>query len=137
MNLKYLLIINDFLKINFIFLKTYSERAVESVKKHLSKYNPNNQKNTLPSNLFEPYKKEISDLLRGKTFDKFMESEKYTRFCQRKNYELNMQVFIFDKNKNINFSTHKNKNDLSLLSISTHLLKPHTKKLKSNLSTKR
>ncbi len=78
----------------FHFLKTYSERAVESVKKYLSKFNPNNQKTTLPSNLFEPYKKEICDLLRGRTFDKFMESEKYTRFCQWKNFELNIQVWI-------------------------------------------
>ncbi len=79
--------------ISFI-LKTYTERAVESVKKHLSKYNPNNPKNTLPSNLFEPYKKEICDLLRGRNFDKFIESEKYTRFCQWKNFELNIQVYI-------------------------------------------
>ncbi|CAF5161374.1 unnamed protein product, partial [Rotaria magnacalcarata] len=70
---------------------TYSERAIESVKKHLSKYNPNNSKNSLPSNLFEPYKKEICDLLRGRIFDKFIESEKYTRFCQWKNFELNIQ----------------------------------------------
>ncbi|CAF4457218.1 unnamed protein product, partial [Rotaria socialis] len=70
---------------------TYSERAIESVKKHLSKYNPNNPKNSLPSNLFEPYKKEICDLLRGRIFDKFIESEKYTRFCQWKNFELNIQ----------------------------------------------
>jgi hypothetical protein len=62
------------------------------VKKHLSKYSPNITKNTLPSNLFEPYKKEISDLLRGRTFEKFIESEKYTRFCQWKNFELNIQV---------------------------------------------
>jgi len=75
-------------------LKTYTERAVESVKKHLSKYNPNNPKNTLPSTLFEPYKKEICDLLRGRNFDKFIESEKYTRFCQWKNFELNIQVNI-------------------------------------------
>ncbi len=86
--------INLYLIFNF-FLKTYSERAVESVKKHLSKYSPNNSKNSLPSNLFEPYKKEISDSLRGRIFDKFIESEKYTRFCQWKNFELNIQVEIF------------------------------------------
>jgi beta-adrenergic-receptor kinase len=77
---------------HFASLKTYTERAVESVKKHLSKYNPNNTKNTLPSALFEPYKKEICDTLRGRLFDKFSESEKYTRFCQWKNFELNIQV---------------------------------------------
>ncbi|CAF4572614.1 unnamed protein product [Rotaria sp. Silwood2] len=80
---------------------TYSERAIESVKKHLSKYNPNNPKNSLPSNLFEPYKKEICDLLRGRIFDKFIESEKYTRFCQWKNFELNIQLTMND------FSVHR------------------------------
>ena len=71
------------------------------MKKHLSKYNPNNPKNSLPSNLFEPYKKEICDLLRGRIFDKFMESEKYTRFCQWKNFELNIQLTMND------FSVHR------------------------------
>ena len=65
---------------------------METVKKHLSKYNPNNPKNNLPPSLFEPYKREISDLLRARIFDKFIESEKYTRFCQWKNFELNIQV---------------------------------------------
>ena len=82
-------------------IQTYSERAVESVKKHLSKYSPNNTKNTLPSNLFEPYKKEISDLLRGRIFERFIESEKYTRFCQWKNFELNIQLTMND------FSVHR------------------------------
>ncbi|UJR24837.1 hypothetical protein I4U23_006209 [Adineta vaga] len=80
---------------------TYSERAVESVKKYLSKYNPNNPKNSLPSNLFEPYKKEICDSLRGRIFERFMESEKYTRFCQWKNFELNIQLTMND------FSVHR------------------------------
>ncbi len=71
------------------------------MKKHLSKYSPNNTKNSLPSNLFEPYKKEISDLLRGRTFEKFIESEKYTRFCQWKNFELNIQLTMND------FSVHR------------------------------
>ena len=62
------------------------------VQQHLSKYNPNNNKNALPSNIFEPYKKEICDSLSGRLFEKFAESEKYTRFCQWKNYELNIQV---------------------------------------------
>ena len=58
------------------------------MKKHLSKYNPNNPKNTLPSNLFEPYKKEICDLLRGRIFDKFIESEKYTRFLSMEKFRI-------------------------------------------------
>jgi beta-adrenergic-receptor kinase len=71
---------------------TYSKKTLESVQNHLSKYNPNNNKNSLPSNLFEPYKKEISDSLSGRLFEKYAESEKYTRFCQWKNFELNIQV---------------------------------------------
>ena len=89
------------LRISFVSLKTYTESSVESVKKHLSKYNPNNNKNSLPSNLFEPYKKEICDSLRGRIFDKFIESEKYTRFCQWKNFELNIQLTMND------FSVHR------------------------------
>jgi len=73
---------------------TYSKKTLESVQNHLSKYNPNNNKNSLPSNLFEPYKKEISDSLSGRLFEKFAESEKYTRFCQWKNFELNIQVSL-------------------------------------------
>jgi hypothetical protein len=65
-------------------LKTYSDRAIDSVKKHLSKYNPNNPKNTLPSNLFEPYKKEICDLLRGRIFDKFMNQKNILDFVNGK-----------------------------------------------------
>ena len=73
---------------------TYSKKTLESVQNHLSKYNPNNNKNSLPSNLFEPYKKEISDSLSGRLFEKYAESEKYTRFCQWKNFELNIQVSL-------------------------------------------
>ena len=57
---------------------------MESVKKHLSKYNPNNPKNTLPSNLFEPYKKEICDLLRGRIFDKFIDRKNTHDFVNGK-----------------------------------------------------
>ena len=90
--------------IYFLLLQTYSERAVESVKKYLSKYNPNNPKNSLPSNLFEPYKKEICDSLRGRIFERFMESEKYTRFCQWKNFELNIQVNLYRDEKLFSFN---------------------------------
>lgn len=58
-------------------------------------------KNALPSSLFEPYKKEICDFLRGRIFEKFIESEKYTRFCQWKNFELNIQLTMND------FSVHR------------------------------
>jgi beta-adrenergic-receptor kinase len=80
---------------------TYSKKTLESVQTHLAKYNPNNNKNSLPSNLFEPYKKEIIDSLSGNLFEKFAESEKYTRFCQWKNFELNLQLNMND------FSVHR------------------------------
>ena len=80
---------------------TYSKKTLESVQIHLAKYNPNNNKNTLASNLFEPYEKEITDSLNGRLFEKFVDSEKYTRFCQWKNFELNIQLTMND------FSVHR------------------------------
>ena len=84
-----------------LLLKTYSKKTLESVQTYLSKYNPNTNKNPLPTNLFEPYKKEITDSLSGRLFEKFAESEKFTRFCQWKNYELNIQLTMND------FSVHR------------------------------
>ena len=53
----------------------------------------------------QPYIDEIFTRLRGDIFRKFVESDKYTRFCQWKNLELNIQVnsffnwvLIFNKN---------------------------------------
>lgn len=81
---------------------TYSKKTLESVQNHLSKCsNANTTKTPLPSNLFEPYKQEISESLNGRLFEKFLESEKYTRFCQWKNYELNIQLTMND------FSVHR------------------------------
>lgn len=42
----------------------------------------------------QPYIDEIFTRLRGDIFRKFVESDKYTRFCQWKNLELNIQVSI-------------------------------------------
>ena len=55
----------------------------------------------VPSNLFEPYVEEIFSYLRGSIFQKFVESEKFTRFCQWKNLELNLQLSMND------FSVHR------------------------------
>lgn len=44
----------------------------------------------------QPYIDEIFSRLRGDIFRKFVESDKYTRFCQWKNLELNIQVLIDD-----------------------------------------
>jgi len=72
----------------------YSKEAVEHVQKHL-------MKNEVPVNLFHPYKEEIFNHLRGDVFQKFIESEKFTRFCQWKNLELNIQLTMND------FSVHR------------------------------
>lgn len=67
------------------FLQEYSKEAVAHVNSFL-------QKNEVPTNLFEPYIEEIFNHLRGEPFTKFLESTRYTRFCQWKNLELNIQV---------------------------------------------
>ncbi|XP_011630610.1 LOW QUALITY PROTEIN: G protein-coupled receptor kinase 1 [Pogonomyrmex barbatus] len=72
----------------------YSQEAVSHVHKYLVK-------NEVPDNLFEPYIEEIFNHLRGEPFQKFLESDKYVRFCQWKNLELNMQLTMND------FSVHR------------------------------
>ncbi|KAK6625004.1 G protein-coupled receptor kinase 1 [Polyplax serrata] len=72
----------------------YSKDAVAHVQKFL-------MKNEVPVNLFEPYIEEIFNHLRGEPFKKFLESDKYTRFCQWKNLELNIQLTMND------FSVHR------------------------------
>jgi beta-adrenergic-receptor kinase len=64
------------------------------VQKHL-------MKNDVPVTLFEPYIEEIYNHLRDEPFKKFLESDKYTRFCQWKNLELNIQLTMND------FSVHR------------------------------
>ncbi|TMS08120.1 Beta-adrenergic receptor kinase 2 [Larimichthys crocea] len=49
----------------------------------------------------KPYIVEICDSLRGKIFQKFIESDKFTRFCQWKNVELNIHLTMND------FSVHR------------------------------
>ncbi len=72
----------------------YSKTSAEQVQKVLSK-------SDAPQNLFEPYVEEIFAYLRGDIFSKFVESEKFTRFCQWKNLELNIQLSMND------FSVHR------------------------------
>ncbi|MCP9258207.1 Protein-serine/threonine kinase [Dirofilaria immitis] len=48
-----------------------------------------------------PYVMEICEQLKGDIFQKFLESDKFTRFCQWKNLELNMQLTVND------FSVHR------------------------------
>ncbi|XP_041915870.1 beta-adrenergic receptor kinase 2 [Alosa sapidissima] len=72
----------------------FSKKAVEHVQTHLAK-------KQVPPNLFQPYIVEICDSLRGKIFQKFIESDKFTRFCQWKNVELNIHLTMND------FSVHR------------------------------
>ncbi|XP_064620029.1 G protein-coupled receptor kinase 3-like [Lineus longissimus] len=77
---------------------TYSKEAVDHVQDMLTQA----QKiRALAADVFEPYIEEICNSLRGHIFEKFLESEKYTRFCQWKNLELNIQLTMND------FSVHR------------------------------
>jgi len=73
---------------------SFSYTATEYVRKLL-------HKGDVPVNLFEPYDKEIRDSLRGRIFEKFLKSEKYVRFLQWKNLELNLHLSMND------FSVHR------------------------------
>jgi beta-adrenergic-receptor kinase len=73
----------------------YSKEAAEIVNK---KFHENSN---IPDNLFEPYIEEILSYLRNHVFQKFLESEKFTRFCQWKNLELNISLSMND------FSVHR------------------------------
>lgn len=77
---------------------TYSKEAVDYVQDQLTKAQKTKQ---LPPKVFEPYIDEICNSLRGRIFEKFLESDKYTRFCQWKNLELNIQLTMND------FSVHR------------------------------
>ena len=82
----------------------YSKSSAEHVQKELAstKANSGGAKTTeIPSNLFEPYVEEIFSYLRGNIFQKFVDSQKFTRFCQWKNLELNLTLSMND------FSVHR------------------------------
>uniref|UniRef100_A0AAZ3RAY5 [beta-adrenergic-receptor] kinase n=1 Tax=Oncorhynchus tshawytscha TaxID=74940 RepID=A0AAZ3RAY5_ONCTS len=72
----------------------FSKKAVDHVQTHLAK-------KQVPPSLFQPYIVEICDSLRGMIFQKFIESDKFTRFCQWKNVELNIHLSMND------FSVHR------------------------------
>lgn len=72
----------------------YPKEAVNHVQKSL-------MRNEVPVTLFQPYIEEIFSQLRGEVFTKFIESDKFTRFCQWKNLELNIQLTMND------FSVHR------------------------------
>lgn len=53
----------------------YSKKAISSVQRCL-------MRNEVPTDLFGPYIEEIIEQLKTQIFDYFIESEKYTRYCQ-------------------------------------------------------
>lgn len=67
----------------------YSKETLQHVQRNL-------MKNHVPADVFKPYVSEIFDQLKGETFQRFVESDRFTRFCQWKNYELNMQLTMDD-----------------------------------------
>lgn len=72
----------------------FSKNATEHVQGRLVK-------KQVPPDLFQPYIEEICQNLRGDVFHKFIESDKFTRFCQWKNVELNIHLTMND------FSVHR------------------------------
>ncbi|XP_048467688.1 beta-adrenergic receptor kinase 2 [Rhincodon typus] len=72
----------------------FTKQAVDHVQTHLAK-------KQVPPSLFQPYIEEICESLRGKIFQKFIESDRFTRFCQWKNVELNIHLTMND------FSVHR------------------------------
>lgn len=72
----------------------YTKESLQYVQQNLIK-------NNVPSDLFKFYVKEICAQLKEDIFVKFLESDKFTRYCQWKNLELNMQLTMND------FSVHR------------------------------
>ncbi|KAK0421219.1 hypothetical protein QR680_015121 [Steinernema hermaphroditum] len=75
-------------------LKNYTKEALQHVQRNL-------MKNNVAPDLFEPYVIEICEQLKRDVFMKFIDSDKFTRYCQWKNLELNMQLTMND------FSVHR------------------------------
>ncbi|XP_027037004.1 G protein-coupled receptor kinase 3-like isoform X2 [Pocillopora verrucosa] len=73
---------------------SFSTSALDQVQSSITK-------KELPSTLFEPYMLEIRNSLRGSIFQKFLKSDRYVRFCQWKNVELNINLTMND------FSVHR------------------------------
>ncbi|XP_064415734.1 beta-adrenergic receptor kinase 1 [Latimeria chalumnae] len=72
----------------------FSKSAIDHVQSCLAKKH-------VPTDLFQPYIEEICQSLHAAVFQKFIDSEKFTRFCQWKNVELNINLTMND------FSVHR------------------------------
>nr|XP_005999337.1 PREDICTED: beta-adrenergic receptor kinase 1 [Latimeria chalumnae] len=74
----------------------FSKSAIDHVQSCLAKKH-------VPTDLFQPYIEEICQSLHAAVFQKFIDSEKFTRFCQWKNVELNINVSL-NENVSVLFS---------------------------------
>ncbi len=109
-----------FAQLPIIYIQNYTKDSLQHVQRNL-------MKSLVPPNLFQvsifcqiciifqPYVAEICEQLKGDVFQKYLEryisisdrnlrlffSDKFTRFCQWKNLELNMQLTMND------FSVHR------------------------------
>lgn len=72
----------------------YSKGSLQHIQRNLIR-------NQVPPNLFQTYVSELCEQLKEDVFPRFIESEKFTRFCQWKNLELNMNLSMND------FSVHR------------------------------
>ena len=81
--------------------KLLHNNAGSKPQKEKEKQEQQEQQTDVPTNLFDPYVEEIFTYLRENSFQRFVDSDKFTRFCQWKNLELNMQLSMND------FSVHR------------------------------
>uniref|UniRef100_A0A1I8HMG2 RGS domain-containing protein n=1 Tax=Macrostomum lignano TaxID=282301 RepID=A0A1I8HMG2_9PLAT len=70
----------------------FSTAAVAFVQERLT---ASQRSGSLPQDTFSMYAKEICEILKREAFDLFVRSDKFTRFCQWKNLELNISVSLF------------------------------------------
>ncbi|PAA92981.1 hypothetical protein BOX15_Mlig017670g1 [Macrostomum lignano] len=76
----------------------FSTAAVAFVQERLT---ASQRSGSLPQDTFSMYAKEICEILKREAFDLFVRSDKFTRFCQWKNLELNISLTTND------FSVHR------------------------------
>ncbi|THD20619.1 beta-adrenergic receptor kinase 2 [Fasciola hepatica] len=76
----------------------FSKPTVDHVHELLTQAQKTKQ---LPADTFSPYIEEIVQSLKGDVFENFLRSPKFTRFCQWKNLELNINLTTND------FSVHR------------------------------
>uniref|UniRef100_A0A1I8GCH6 G protein-coupled receptor kinase n=1 Tax=Macrostomum lignano TaxID=282301 RepID=A0A1I8GCH6_9PLAT len=76
----------------------FSPAAINSVQENLTSAQRSGR---LPKDTFQVYSAEIRELLKREAFEPFVKSDKFTRFCQWKDLELNIHLTMND------FSVHR------------------------------